>query len=75
MCAIKTHKSKDRGDSVMKNRTNQRLEEVTVNTLIVGMDIAKTKHWARFTDYRGLEIGKAVSFTNDRAGFEIIVGG
>ena len=57
----------------MKNRTNQRLEEVTVNTLIVGMDIAKSKHWARFTDYRGLEMGKAVSFTNDREGFESIV--
>ncbi|MCL1843550.1 MAG: hypothetical protein FWF79_07030 [Defluviitaleaceae bacterium] len=35
----------------MKNRTNQRLEEVTVTTLVVGMDIAKSKHWARFTDY------------------------
>jgi len=69
----KTHKSEDRGDSAMKNRTNQRLEEVTVNTLVVGMDIAKTKHWARFTDYRGFEMGKAVSFTNEREGFESIV--
>jgi transposase len=66
-------KSEDRGDSAMKNRTNQRLKEVTVNTLVVGMDIAKTKHWARFTDYRGIEMGRAVSFTNDCAGFESIV--
>jgi transposase len=57
----------------MKNSTNERLEEMTSATLIVGMDIAKSKHWARFVDYRGLELGKAVSFTNDREGFEIIV--
>ena len=57
----------------MKNQANQRLEEITVNTLVVGMDIAKSKHWARFTDYRGIETGKAVSFTNAREGFESIV--
>jgi len=56
-----------------KNRTNQRLEEVTVSTLIVGVDIAKSIQWARFVDYRGVEIGKAVSFHNDRQGFESIV--
>ena len=57
----------------MKNRTNQRLEEITHTTLIVGVDIAKATHWARFTDYRGIEIGKAISFKCDRAGFEAIV--
>jgi len=57
----------------MKNGTNQRLEGITSTTLIVGVDIAKEIHWARFVDYRGLEIGKAISFTNDRTGFESIV--
>jgi transposase len=57
----------------MKNRINQRLEEITVTTLIVGVDIAKTIHWARFVDYRGMEVGKAVSFRSDRQGFESIV--
>jgi transposase len=57
----------------MKNRTNQRLEEITASTLIVGVDVAKSVHWARFVDYRGMEIGKAVSFKNDRQGFESIV--
>jgi len=52
---------------------NQRLEEITTNTLIVGVDIAKTTHWARFTDYRGVEVGKAFKFKNNRAGFEAIV--
>ena len=57
----------------MKNRTNQRLEEITAGTLIVGVDVAKTVQWARFIDYRGVEVGKAVSFRNDRQGFEYIV--
>jgi len=57
----------------MKNRTNQRLEEITVGTLIVGVDVAKSVHWARFVDYRGVEIGKALSFQNNRRGFESIV--
>ncbi len=56
-----------------KNRTNQMLEEITVGTLIVGVDVAKAVHWARFVDYRGMEIGKAVSFRSDRQGFEKIV--
>ena len=57
----------------MKNRTNQRLEEITVGTLIVGVDVAKSVQWARFVDYRGVEIGKALSFQNNRRGFESIV--
>ena len=57
----------------MKNRTNQRLEEITTGTLIVGVDIAKEVHWARFTDYRGMELGKAISFESNRRGFESIV--
>jgi len=57
----------------MKNRTNQRLEEISITTLIVGIDIAKTTHYARFADYRGMEIGKAVSFKSNREGFEAIV--
>jgi transposase len=56
-----------------KNRTNQRLEEITVGTLIVGVDVAKTVQWARFVDYRGAEVGKAMSFQNTRQGFESIV--
>jgi len=57
----------------MKNRTNQRLEEIIVGTLIVGVDVAKSVHWARFVDYRGVEHGKALSFQSNRQGFESIV--
>ena len=57
----------------MKNRTSQRIEEITIGTLIVGVDVAKEDHWARFVDYRGVEHGKAVSFKNSRQGYEKIV--
>jgi len=57
----------------MKNRTNQKLEEITAGTLIVGTDIAKEEHWSRFVDYRGIEIGKAISFKNNRQGYESIL--
>jgi len=57
----------------MKNRTNQKLEEITTGTLIVGVDVAKSLQWARFVDYRGMEVGKAISFRNDKNGFENII--
>ena len=57
----------------METRLNQRLMEIASTTLIVGIDIAKQLQWARFTDYRGVELGKAIRFENDRAGFESIV--
>lgn len=64
---------KYRGDSTMKSKADQRLEAISSTTLIVGVDIAKAVHWARFTDYRGMEIGKAISFNCDRQGFDSIV--
>ena len=57
----------------MKSKINQRIEEITATTLIVGIDIAKSVHWARFADYRGREVGKVISFTCDRHGFEKII--
>jgi len=57
----------------MKNRNNQKLEAITQRTLIVGIDIAKETQWARFVDYRGIELGKALKFQNDKSGFENIL--
>ena len=57
----------------MKERINQRLEEISNKTLIIGVDIAKAVHWARFVDYRGREVGKVISFKCDRKGFDNIV--
>ena len=52
---------------------SQKLEAITTSTLIIGVDIAKKVQWARFTDYRGLELGKALKFWNDKNGFESIL--
>jgi len=50
-----------------------RLEAITPKTLICGIDVSKKVHWARFADYRGVPIGKAMRFENNRAEFEHIV--
>ena len=52
---------------------SKKLEAITASTLIVGVDIAKNVQWARFTDYRGLEIGKALKFNNNKEGFDSIL--
>ena len=57
----------------MKKGINGKIEEITVNTLIVGVDIAKEVQYARFVDYRGIEVGKTVSFTSEKKGFEKII--
>ena len=57
----------------MDKRTTQRLLEITPTTLVVGVDIAKSVHWMRCVDYRGIEVGKALRFNADRPGFESIV--
>lgn len=57
----------------MKNSNSQKMEAITPSTLIVGVDIAKKLQWARFTDYRGLELGKAIKFKNNKNGFDSIL--
>ena len=57
----------------MKNHNDQKLEAITPSTLIVGVDIAKEIQWARFVDYRGLELEKALKFQNDKNGFDSIL--
>jgi len=57
----------------MGNKRNAKLAAITPETLIVGIDIAKRVHWARFIDYRGIELGRAEKITNDKQGFENIL--
>lgn len=54
----------------MNSTQNERINQITSSTLIVGVDIAKFKHVARAQDYRGVEFGKSITFENDREGFE-----
>ena len=68
---LKTHQG---GIYIMKFKSseaiNQRIERITAEHLVVGIDIAKEKHVARAVNYRGLERGKHLTFNNDRWGFE-----
>lgn len=56
-----------------KSQLNEKIKAVTLRTLVVGIDIAKEKQWARFVDCRGMECGKAMYFKNERTGFEAIL--
>lgn len=49
---------------------NQRIERITSQDLIVGIDIAKEVHVAAATNYRGVQQGSVCVFTNDEAGFK-----
>jgi transposase len=49
---------------------NQRILNITTTHLIVGIDIAQETHVARTVNYRGIELGRYLSFTNDGKGFE-----
>ena len=57
----------------MKNRNVQKIEAITPGTLVVGVDIAKETQWARFVDYRGLELRKVLKFKNYKNGFASIL--
>lgn len=56
-----------------EDRLKQKLESITPETLVVGIDIAKRCQWARFVDFRGIEHSHAIKFHNDKDGFEMIV--
>ena len=43
-------------------RVNERIERITQDTLICGIDVGKTKCCARFCDFRGLEVYHKVWF-------------
>jgi hypothetical protein len=37
-----------------------KIARVTDRTIIVGVDVAKKEHWARITDYRGIDLTKQI---------------
>lgn len=53
----------------MNYTQNFKIEQVTEKTLVVGVDIAKKKHYARAFDWRGIELDKVISFKADSTGF------
>lgn len=54
------------GELVMAHK----IERVTSDTLIIGVDIAKRTHWAQFTDSRGIPLRKPLKVENTIEGFE-----
>lgn len=46
-----------------------KIRQVTEDTVVVGVDIASEVHWARAFDWRGLELGKTLSFASNAEGY------
>ncbi|WP_063594849.1 IS110 family transposase [Peribacillus frigoritolerans] len=53
----------------MQNKQNQLIERITDQHLIVGVDIAQHVHVARAVNFRGIVVGKPLSFENNEEGF------
>ena len=53
----------------MQNKQNQLIERITDQHLVVGVDIAQHVHVARAVNFRGIVIGKPLSFENNEEGF------
>lgn len=71
--ALKSPSSKEDALTVKfksSHRINQRIERITMKHLIVGIDIAKDTHVAGAVNARGIQLGRVLSFSNDRFGFE-----
>ncbi|MCM3390621.1 IS110 family transposase (plasmid) [Ureibacillus chungkukjangi] len=49
---------------------NQKINQVTEKTLVIGIDIAKRTHYACFVDDRGRVLQKSFSVSQSRDGFE-----
>ncbi len=52
----------------MNYNQNKKIAQITSQTLIIGVDIAKFKHVARAQDFRGMEFGSPCYFENDYEG-------
>lgn len=55
----------------MNFNTNHKINQVTENTLVIGIDIAKHKHYACAIDERGRVLQKSFPFSQSREGFEV----
>lgn len=67
---VSTPKLENQGGLEMNYNRNKKLKQITPETLVVGIDIAKEKHVARVVDDRDYEFGKRLIFENNITGFE-----
>lgn len=56
----------------MKRTQNEKISQIKISTLVVGIDIGKETHFARAFDYRGIELTKLLKFSNTAEGFELL---
>lgn len=49
---------------------NQRIERITTSHLVIGIDIAKDTHVAGAVNFRGIQLGRTISFSNNQSGYE-----
>ena len=57
----------------MNCKQNERILQVSDETIIIGIDVASEVHYARAFDNRGIEKAKVFRFTNDLEGFAAFV--
>ncbi len=54
----------------MKYKQNEKIFQIKNETLVVGIDIEKGKHYAQAFDCRGMELGRLLRFSNSSQGFQ-----
>ena len=54
----------------MKYTQNEKILQIKNETLVIGIDIGKGKHYARAFDCRGIELAKLLRFSNTSQGFQ-----
>ena len=54
----------------MHYNQNEKILSISEKTLVIGIDIGKEVQYARFFDFRGIELGKIQSFENTLEGFK-----
>ncbi|MFZ5988071.1 MAG: IS110 family transposase [Bacillota bacterium] len=54
----------------MKYNQNEKLKQMDLSTMVVGVDVGSELHYARAFDYRGIELSGVLKISNDAVGFE-----
>ena len=57
----------------MLNSQINKIQAITSDTLIVGVDIAKNIQWTQFINFRGIEVSKHICFENNYSNFSSIM--
>ncbi|MDS1030035.1 hypothetical protein RDV78_05940 [Bacillota bacterium LX-D] len=52
---------------------NEKLNQVSEKSIVIGVDIVSELHYARAFDWRGVELGKVVRFENDQEGLRSFI--